>query len=202
MVKRCGAKIQKAVEDYLAQNGLSSHVANFKWEFNLVEDDTPNAWCMPGGKVVFYTGILPYTKSETGLAVVMGHEIAHAIARHGSERMGHQVIQQYGTQALATVLQDESEKSQLMFNAALGLGGKYLVMLPFSRSHETEADKMGLIFMAMAGYNPNEAVEFWGRMSQGGGQKPPEFFSTHPSDNTRIANLKAYMPEAMKYYKK
>ncbi|MBN2167552.1 MAG: M48 family metallopeptidase [Marinilabiliaceae bacterium] len=203
MVKRVGNKIAIAVEEFLKQNNLQSRIEGFQWEFNLVvEDETPNAWCMPGGKVVVYSGLLPYTKSEEGLAVVMGHEIAHAVARHGNERMSQQVGIQLGGVALATALSEKPQETQQIFMAAYGVGSEVGLMLPYSRSHETEADKMGLIFMAMAGYNPNAAVEFWQRMSQSGGQKPPEFLSTHPSDNTRIRNLKAYIPEAMKYYKK
>ncbi len=202
MVKKVGQKIATAVEAYLNDNGLSSHVKNFNWEFNLVDDDTPNAWCMPGGKVVFYTGILPFTKDEAGLAVVMGHEIAHAVARHGNERMS----QQMGVQAVATGLQvalkEKPKQTQQIYMGAFGLGAQYGMSLPFSRTHETEADKMGLVFMAMAGYDPAVAADFWTRMSQSGGQKPPEFMSTHPADETRIANIKAYLPEAYKYMKK
>ncbi|WP_430935326.1 M48 family metallopeptidase [Saccharicrinis sp. 156] len=202
LVKKVGKKIAAAVEEYLNNNGLSSHIDNFNWEFNLVEDDTPNAWCMPGGKVVFYTGILPYTKDEAGIAVVMGHEIAHAVARHGNERMS----QQMGVQAVATGLQvalkEKPEQTQQIYMGAFGLGAQYGMTLPFSRTHETEADKMGLVFMAMAGYDPAVAAEFWTRMSQSGGQKPPEFMSTHPADDTRIKDIKAYLPKAYKYMKK
>ncbi len=202
MIKRVGHRIANAVEKYLTEHGLSDRVKNFKWEFNLVENDTPNAWCMPGGKVVFYTGILPYCKTETGVAVVMGHEIAHAIARHGNERISQQ-------QGLATIqaglqiaLKDKPAETKQIWNTAFGVGAKFGVMLPFSRSHESEADKMGLVFMSMAGYQPAEAVEFWKRMGKSGGQKPPEFLSTHPADATRVKDLQAFLPEAMKYYKK
>lgn len=201
MVKRVGERIAKAVEQYMADNGYASHISGFEWEFNLVEDDTPNAWCMPGGKVVFYTGILPYTQNEEGLAVVMGHEIAHAVAKHGNERMSQQMGLQLGGTALAVALDEKPEKTKQIYMAAFGLGSQYGIMLPFSRTHETEADRMGLIFMAMAGYNPNAAVPFWERMAAMGGQKPPEWMSTHPADETRIKDLKEYMPEAMKYYK-
>ena len=173
---------------------------DFKWEFNLVEDNTVNAWCMPGGKVVFYTGILPITKDEKGIAVVMGHEIAHAIARHGNERMSQGLALQGGGIALSLALSDKPELTQNLFQQAYGLGGQ-LGMLKYSRSHDSEADKMGLVFMAMAGYDPREAVEFWKRMAAQGGQKPPEFLSTHPSDDTRIKDLEDFMPEALKYYK-
>ncbi|WP_075590752.1 M48 family metallopeptidase [Labilibacter marinus] len=202
MVKEVGENIASAVEKYLKDNGLGSHVENFSWEFNLVDDPTPNAWCMPGGKVVFYTGILPFTKDENGLAVVMGHEIAHAVARHGNERMS----QQMGVQAVATglqvAMQEQPEQTQQIYMGAFGLGAQYGMTLPFSRTHETEADKMGLVFMAMAGYDPAGAATFWKRMSESGGQKPPEFMSTHPADDTRIKDIQAYLPEAYKYLKK
>ncbi len=202
MVKSCGARISAAVEKFMNDNGMSDRIANFVWEFNLVDDETPNAWCMPGGKVVFYTGILPYTQTETGVAVVMGHEIAHAIARHGNERMSQQKgIQALGT-GLSMALNEKPAETQQIWMTAFGVGANVGVMLPFSRSHESEADKMGLIFMAMAGYNPAEAIDFWKRMGESGGQKPPEFLSTHPADETRVKDLQAYLPEAMKYYKK
>ncbi|MFZ2323460.1 MAG: M48 family metallopeptidase [Ignavibacteriaceae bacterium] len=202
MVKRVGVKIQKAVETYFAQNNLSKELEGYQWEFNLVESPDVNAWCMPGGKVVVYTGILPITKDETGLAVVMGHEIAHAVAQHGSERMSQQMLQQLGGVALSVALKNEPETTQSIFSAAYGVGTEVGVMLPFSRTHESEADHLGLIFMAMAGYNPNYAVDFWTKMAAQGGSKPPEFLSTHPSDETRIADIKKELPEAMKYYKK
>jgi predicted Zn-dependent protease len=202
MVKRVGEKISKAVEEYFGDHGMKKRLEHFKWEFNLVEDDTPNAWCMPGGKVVIYTGILPITKDETGLAVVMGHEIAHAVARHGNERMSQQMTVQLGGAALSVAIDEKPEKTQNIFMAAYGIGSQIGYMLPYSRTHESEADKLGLIFMAMAGYNPEESVDFWRRMSDQGGQKPPEFLSTHPSDETRINDLKEFMPEAMKYYRK
>ncbi|MCU4173538.1 M48 family metallopeptidase [Carboxylicivirga sp. N1Y90] len=202
MVKKVGKEIAAAVEKYMADNGYSNHIAGFDWEFNLVDDETPNAWCMPGGKVVFYTGILPYTKDEAGLAVVMGHEIAHAVAKHGNERMSNQMAVQTGGTALSVAIDEKPEETKAIYMAAFGLGSQYGFMLPYSRTHETEADKMGLIFMAMAGYNPQAAVPFWERMAAGGGQKPPEFMSTHPADDTRIKDLQAYMPEALKYYKK
>jgi len=200
MVRRVGNRIASAVEQYFREHGMSDRLKNFEWEFNLVEDDTPNAWCMPGGRVVVYTGILPITEDETGLAVVMGHEIAHAVARHGNERMSQQLtVQGFGT-ALAIAIDEKPEQTKNIFMAAYGLGSQLAYVLPYSRTHETEADQMGLIFMAMAGYNPQEAVDFWQRMSELGGQKPPEFLSTHPADETRVNNLKEFMPEAMKYY--
>lgn len=201
MVKRVGNRIAAAVTKFLKNKGMEGRINNFQWEFNLVEEDVPNAWCMPGGKVVVYTGLLPLTKDETGLAVVMGHEIAHAIARHGNERMSQELAVQMGGVALSTAIQDKPEETQMLFMSAYGIGSQVGVMLPYSRLHESEADKMGLIFMAMAGYNPQMAIPFWQRMSQSGGEKPPEILSTHPADETRITNLKEFMPEALKYYK-
>jgi predicted Zn-dependent protease len=203
MVKRAGDRIQHAVEQYFADNDLSGELANYEWEFNLVEDETPNAWCMPGGKVVIYTGILPITESEEGLAVVMGHEIAHAVARHGNERMSQGLIAQTGGMVLMKALEEKPEQTQALWMTAFGLGSQVGVMLPFSRLHESEADHLGLIFMAMAGYNPQEAALFWQRMQEmSGGGAPPEFLSTHPADATRIAQIEKLMPDAMKYYKK
>lgn len=203
MVKRVGVNIQKAVERYFAQNNLSSELEGYKWEFNLIESEEVNAWAMPGGKVVVYSGILPITKDETGLAVVMGHEIAHAVAQHGAERMSQGLLQQLGGAALSVALQNEPERTQNLFMTAYGVGSSVGVMLPFSRTQESEADRLGLIFMSMAGYNPNAAVDFWTRMSHNkGGGAPPEFLSTHPSDETRIADIKKELPEALKYYKK
>lgn len=202
MVKRVGVNIQRAVEKYFTQNNLSSELEGYKWDFNLIESKDANAWAMPGGKVVVYTGILPITKDETGLAVVMGHEIAHAIAQHGAERMSQGLLQQLGGVALSVALQNEPGTTQNLFMTAYGVGTTVGVMLPFSRTHESEADHLGLIFMAMAGYDPNAAVDFWTRMATQGGQKPPEWLSTHPSDETRIADLKKELPEALSYYKK
>lgn len=203
MVKRVGVNIQHAVETYFAQKNLSKELEGYAWEFNLVESPDVNAWCMPGGKVVVYTGILPITKDETGLAVVMGHEIAHAIAQHGGERMSHGLLQQLGGVALSVALKNEPEMTQNLFMTAYGVGTTVGVILPFDRSHESEADHLGLIFMAMAGYNPNAAVDFWTRMAaNSGGGAPPEWLSTHPSNETRIADIKKLLPEAMQYYKK
>jgi predicted Zn-dependent protease len=203
MVKRVGKKIQGAVENYFAQKKLSAELKGYEWEFNLVESKDVNAWCMPGGKVVFYTGILPITKDETGLAVVMGHEVAHAVAEHGNERMSQGLITQFGGLALAKALENKPSETQALWMGAFGLGAQVGVLLPFSRLHESEADRLGLTFMAMAGYNPNKAVDFWQRMAKlKGGQAPPEFLSTHPSDPKRIKDIKKHLPEALKYYKK
>jgi predicted Zn-dependent protease len=202
MVKRVGGRIQTAVEKYFTERNLSDKLKDYSWEFNLVESEEVNAWCMPGGKVVIYTGILPITKDEAGLAVVMGHEIAHAVAQHGSERMSQGLLTQLGGMALSKALEEKPEQTQQLWMAAFGIGAQVGVLLPYSRLHESEADHLGLIFMAMAGYDPNMAVNFWERMAQmKGGQAPPEFVSTHPSDETRIKNIKALMPEAMQYYK-
>lgn len=200
LLKRVGEKIAASVEQYLIDNGYESYIETFHWEFNLIESDVPNAWCMPGGKVVFYTGILPFTQTEAGLAVVMGHEIAHAVARHGNERMSHGMLTQMGGIALGEAMKEKPEETQAIFAAAYGIGSQVGVILPFSRKHEYEADQMGLIFMAMAGYDPREAVAFWQRMSEQEGQKPPEYLSTHPVDTKRIEALKQLMPEALKYY--
>ena len=203
MVKRVGTKVQNAVERYFASSGLSEHLANYQWEFNLVEDKQVNAWCMPGGKVVVYTGILPVAKGEAGLAVVMGHEIAHAIAEHGNERMSQGLMAQMGGVALSTALSTQTAATQQLWMSVYGVGAQYGAILPYGRMQESEADHLGLIFMAMAGYDPNEAISFWQRMSaQKSGQAPPEFLSTHPSDTTRIENIRRLIPEAMKQYKK
>ena len=202
MVQRAGANIQLAVEKYMVDNNLSDHLQGYKWEFNLVESDQINAWCMPGGKVVVYTGILPIAQDEAGLAVVMGHEIAHAIAEHGNERMSQQLLQQAGAVTLMIAMKDEPVQTQALWLAVYGVGTQVGIMLPYSRTQESEADHLGLIFMAMAGYNPEEAPVFWERMAAGKDGEPPEFLSTHPSSGTRISNLNSWMPEAMEYYKK
>ncbi len=201
MVKSCGARIQKAVQKFYADKKATADLKGFAWEFNVVESPEVNAWCMPGGKVVVYSGLLPITQDEQSLAIVMGHEIAHAIARHGNQRMSQALVVQFGGAALSVALAQKPALTQQLFAQAYGVTTN-LGALKYSRSHETEADKMGLIFAAMAGYNPEVAITFWQRMAaSGGGQKPPELLSTHPSDETRIRDLKAYMPEAKKYYK-
>jgi predicted Zn-dependent protease len=200
MVRRVGTRIQGAVETYMRANNMSSQLEGYKWEFNLVESDEINAWCMPGGKVVVYTGILPVCKEEAWLAVVMGHEIAHAVAKHGAERMSQGLVAQGLGAGLSVALANEPAQTQQLWMTAFGVGAQYGALLPFSRTQESEADHLGLDFMAMAGYDPHVAVPFWERMASGGGGKPPEFMSTHPSDATRVANLNKLMPEAMKYY--
>ncbi|MBN1447975.1 MAG: M48 family metallopeptidase [Bacteroidetes bacterium] len=202
MVRNVGKKIQSAVERYFAQHGLSGDLNGYQWAFNLIESNEVNAWCMPGGKVVVYTGILPVTRDEAGLAVVMGHEIAHAVAEHGNERMSQGLLTQLGGMALSEAVKEKPAETQQLWMAAFGVGAQVGVLLPYSRLHESEADRLGLIFMAMAGYNPQEAVNFWQRMSaMKSGSAPPEFLSTHPSDETRIKDLQKAMPEAMKYYR-
>jgi predicted Zn-dependent protease len=201
MVQEVGVRIQLGVEKYMADNNMSDRLEGYDWEFNLVESDQVNAWCMPGGKVVIYTGILPVTKDDAGLAVVMGHEIAHALAEHGNERMSQQLLQQAGAVGLMVAMRNEPVQTQALWLGVYGVGTTVGIMLPYSRTHESEADHLGLIFMAMAGYDPNEAPEFWKRMAAGKEGEPPEFLSTHPSSETRINNLKQWMPEAMGYYK-
>ncbi|MGB0524310.1 MAG: M48 family metallopeptidase [Flammeovirgaceae bacterium] len=202
MIKRVGNRIQTAVEAYMAEIGHSDRLEGFQWEFNLIDDPTQNAWCMPGGKVVFYTGILPICKDEEGVAVVMGHEVAHAVANHGGERMSQAMAVQLGGVGLQVAMTEKPALTQNLFLQAFGVGSQ-LGMLKFSRSHESEADEMGLYFSAMAGYDPQHAPAFWERMkAASGGQAPPEFLSTHPSNDTRIQQLNALMPKAMELYEK
>ncbi|MCL6524644.1 MAG: M48 family metallopeptidase [Thermoflavifilum sp.] len=200
MVQRVGERLAKAITLYLTQHGYGDRVANYHWEFHLVDNKEANAWCMPGGKVVVYTGILPYTRDENGLAVVMGHEIAHAIAQHGAERMSEQLLQQAGGQALAIFMQEKPQATRDAFLQAYDIGTTVGAVLPHSRKQESEADHLGLIFMALAGYDPHAALDFWQRMSQAGTAQIPTFLSDHPSDAQRIANIKKWIPEAMKYY--
>lgn len=200
MVERIGHRLATAATTFLKENGAAERVEGFKWEFNVVEENTVNAWCMPGGKVVVYTGILPVTQDEASLAVVMGHEIAHAIARHGNERMSQAIAVQGAGMTLEALTAQHPGLTRDIFLQSYGVGSQ-LGMLAYSRKHESEADKMGLVFMAMAGYDPRVAPTFWQRMSAQGGPAPPELLSTHPSDETRIHDLEAFMPEALKYYK-
>jgi len=198
-VSAIGVRISKAVEKYLRDNKLGNKVDGYKWEFNVVDSPEANAWCMPGGKVVVYTGILPLTKDDAGLAVVMGHEIAHAIAEHGNERMSQQLAVEAAGIGLDIYMQQKPQQTRDIFMSAFGIGSQ-VGMLGYSRQHELEADKLGLVFMAMAGYNPERAVSFWQDMSKVGGNKPPEILSTHPSDAHRIDKVKEFLPEALKYY--
>ncbi|MFY0653228.1 MAG: M48 family metallopeptidase [Cyclobacteriaceae bacterium] len=199
LIKNVGNRIQLAVEEYMTDNGYSDQLEGFAWDFNLIEQDVQNAWCMPGGKVAFYTGILPTCKDETGVAVVMGHEVAHAIANHGRERMSQGLITQGFLGGVAAAMGENPTATKELLMQSIGAGTQ-IGMLKFSRQHESEADKLGLIFMSIAGYDPREAPKFWERMSSGGGEQPPEFMSTHPSHETRISDLNAQIPNALKYY--
>jgi predicted Zn-dependent protease len=198
-VTTVGIRISQAVEKYLKDNGMSKKIEGYKWEFNVVDSKEVNAWCMPGGKVVVYTGILPLTKDDAGLAVVMGHEIAHAIADHGNERMSQELAVQAAGIGLSVYMQQKPQQTQQIFMSAFGVGSQ-MGILAYSRQHELEADKLGLVFMSMAGYDPERAISFWQEMSKAGGAKPPEIMSTHPSDERRIAQIQAFLPEAKKYY--
>lgn len=203
LVQRVGKNIASAVNQFLNESGYADEY-DFDWQFTLVEEDQINAWCMPGGKVAIYSGILPVTKNEAGLATVMGHEIAHAIAKHSAERMSQSIVAQAGGAAVGIATAEKSNTTRAVINTAYGLGGQ-LALLSYSRNQESEADRLGLVFMAIAGYNPNEAVGFWERMSQAkqssGGGAPPEFLSTHPSDARRINDIQKLIPEALAYYK-
>jgi len=201
-VKTVGNRLITAVKSYMNSNNYGNLIADYQWEVNVVQNNEKNAWCMPGGKIVVYTGILPITQDDAGLATVMGHEIAHAIAGHSAERMSQEMVAQ-GIGAAAGVALSKNPKTQSIFNTLYGVGTP-VAMLKFSRNQELEADRLGLIFMAMAGYNPQNATAFWNRMSDAsaGSQRPPEFLSTHPSDATRIAQIQKYLPEAKQYYKR
>jgi predicted Zn-dependent protease len=204
MVRRVGNKIAKAAEAFLSETGQRDKIKSYKWEFNLIEDDkTVNAWVMPGGKAAVYSGILPYTQDETGLAVVLGHEVGHALADHGNERMSDALLAQMGGMALSVALSSQQEQTKQLFMTVYGAGATVGFLLPYSRLHESEADRIGLTLMARAGYDPRKAIPFWERMSkQEGKSSPPEFLSTHPAPATRIADIKKYLPEALAYYEK
>lgn len=196
-VESVGMKIKAAAERWLKANGHPEYLNGYQWEYKLIDNKEVNAWCMPGGKIVVYTGILPVTKDDAGLATVMGHEVSHALANHGAQRMSAAQLQQIGAVGVAVATGNKSAEQQKMWQEYYGIGSQVGVMLPFSRSHESEADKIGLTLMAIAGYNPEQAIAFWERMSaSSSGAKPPEFMSTHPADATRIANLKRLIPEA------
>lgn len=196
MIKRVGERLSAAAQKWLTSEGRPEYLNDYRWEFNLVQDNTVNAWCMPGGKIVFYTGILPITQTETGVAVVMGHEIAHALLNHGQQRMSAGVLQQLGAAGVAILTGGSSPTTQALAMTAYGVGSNLLGTLPFSREHESEADHYGLILMAIAGYNPDEGAPLWERMAAMGGGGGPEFLSTHPSETSRIRNLRALAPEA------
>jgi predicted Zn-dependent protease len=202
MVKRVGSRIASAVTSYYRSQNLADELEGYKWEYNLVNNKDANAWCMPGGKIVVYSGLLPITQNEAALAVVVGHEVAHAVAKHGSERMSQGLLQQLGGVALDVALSNKSAETRNLFATAYGVGSTVGYALPHSRSQELEADRLGLIYTALAGYNPREAIPLWERMEKmSNGQRPPEFLSTHPAEATRIAQLNKYMNEALKYYK-
>ena len=200
MVQKVGARLTKAIERYFKNNNNSAALTGYNWEYNLVNDKLVNAWCMPGGKIVVYTGILPITQNENALAIVLGHEVSHALLQHGTQRMSQSMIQQVGGVALSVALSTKPAETQDMFLRAYGVGSAVGFTLPFSRKHELEADQYGLIWTVMAGYDPNEAIAFWDRMEKNSnGKTPPEFLSTHPSDVKRKEKIKAFLPEAMKY---
>lgn len=197
MVKRVGERIAASVSRYYILKGMSGQLQGYQWEYNLVVDSVVNAWCMPGGKIVVYTGILPITQTEDALAIVMGHEVSHALLQHGNQRMSSSMLQQLGGITLAVAMSQKPAETQNLFLNAYGIGTELGLMLPFSRSQELEADRYGLIWAAMAGYDVDESVRFWTRMSNvSQGQKQPEFLSTHPSDQTRIEKIKSFLPEA------
>lgn len=199
MVRRIGNDLKEAVVVYYRKTGKADELKDFAWEFNVVDSKDVNAFCMPGGKVVVFTGILPVTKNEDALAVVMGHEIAHALANHGNERMSQSMVAQLGMSSLDIALSQKPTQTRELVMVAAGVGAQYGVLMPFSRKHETEADEIGLYLMTMAGYNPAEAAPFWQRMSQSGGGSPPEFMSTHPDPKKRSQTLKELIPKAQKY---
>lgn len=199
-VRRVGQRLASAAERYLTERGLSTR--NYQWEFNVIKDDAvANAWCMPGGKVAVYTGIFPYTQDDNGLAVVMSHEIAHAIANHGNERMSQAMLTQLGEVALSSAMRNQPSRTKELFQLSYGVASQVGVLLPYSRLHESEADRIGLTLMAMAGYDPRAAVPFWQRMGEAdGGRRPPELLSTHPAPRSRIENIERFLPEALEHY--
>ncbi|MCG6974545.1 MAG: M48 family metallopeptidase [Desulfobacterales bacterium] len=203
MVRKVGNRISKAAEAFLADMGRKDQIRNYQWEFNLIQDDkVVNAWVMPGGKAAVYTGILPYTKDENGLAVVLGHEVGHAIAEHGNERMSQALLANMGAVALSAALAQKPDQTRQLFMTVYGVGTNVGVLLPYSRLQESEADRIGLMLMARAGYDPRAAVPFWERMNREEKTSQPEFLSTHPAPSTRIADIERYIPEAMPYYRR
>lgn len=200
-VRNVGVRLTAAVKQYMQQNGLESGIEGYQWQYNVIQSDELNAWCMPGGQIAFYEGIMPICRDDNGVAVVMGHEIAHAIARHGNERMSQQLAIQMSGVALSEALSTQKETTQQLALAAFGVGSSLGVILPYSRTHESEADELGLYFMAMAGYDPQTAPAFWERMIAQGRSGTPEFLSTHPNPENRIRELQKHMPKAMEYYR-
>jgi predicted Zn-dependent protease len=202
MVRRVGQRVSQAVQQYYQQQGMGDQLQGYKWEYNLVQDNAANAWCMPGGKIVVYSGLLPVTQNEAALAVVVGHEVSHALFQHGNERMSQGLVQQLGGVALSVAVSAQPAATQNLFLQAYGVGSQVGLLLPFSRKQELESDRYGLRWAAMAGYNPREAIPLWQRMQKmAQGNKPPEFLSTHPAEETRIQQLQKFMPDALKYYK-
>lgn len=202
MVRRVGGRIARSAETFLREHGLESDLQYYDWEFNLIDDDeTANAFCISGGKIAVYTGLLPITENEGGLAVVVAHEVAHALANHGGERMSQLLVAELGGMALAKAVEKEPERTQELWLTAYGIGAKFGFLMPYSRQHESEADRIGLILMAQAGYDPRAAIPFWQRMAAEGGPRPPEFLSTHPSPETRIEDIREHLPEALEYYR-
>ena len=201
LVKRVGQKLASAVENYLTTHGAANDVANFAWEFNLVKSNEVNAFCMPGGKIVVYEGLLPVTQDETSLAIVLGHEIAHAVAKHSAEQMSKQLRQQYGTKIAGNILNKTAGSQIANIATQAAQVGFSFANLKYSRDNESEADHIGLIFAAMAGYDPQLAIPFWQRMAALNGNKTPTYLSDHPNDAQRIADLQKVMPEALTYYK-
>ena len=201
-IARIGKRLSKAIQQFYSGKGQAHLLEGFQWEYNLVKSDEINAWCLPGGKIVVYTGLLPVVENDRALAIVMGHEIAHALAKHGNERLSQSTLQQLGGVALSVAVAGESQAAQEVLLDAYGIGTTLGGILPFSRKHELEADKLGLIYAALAGYDPREAIPLWERMEKAAkGNKPPEFLSTHPSEEDRIERLREMMPKALAYYK-
>ena len=201
-VQRVGMRIARAAEDYLREQGLGHKVSRFRWEFQLIADDqTANAWVMPGGKAAVYSGLLKFTRNDAGLAVVLGHEVAHAIAGHGNERLSQGLVAQMGAAALAAAVSQQPAATREIFNQAYGVGAQVGILLPYSRLHETEADRIGLVLMARAGYDPREAIALWERMNARGGPRPPELLSTHPAPTSRIQAIRRELPKALLYYR-
>lgn len=199
-VEEVGARITEAVIEYMELKGLRDQIDGFTWQYTVLESEEKNAWCMPGGQIAFYEGIMPVCEDKNGIAIVMGHEVAHAIAKHGNERMTQQLLINMGGLALSEALKTKKEETQQLALAAFGVGTNLGLALPYSRTHETEADELGLYFMAMAGFDPRTAPAFWERMESDGGERPPEFLSTHPNPSNRIEKLKQIMPKAIEYY--
>lgn len=200
-VARVGGRLARAVDQFVIEKGISPNGTGYRWEFVLIDDPTPNAFCLPGGKIAVYTGLLPVTRDDAGLAVVISHEIAHALARHSNERLSQMLLVQYGGAHLSEAVKNNPEETRKNIMTAFGLGANIGVLLPYSRAQETEADRIGLALMAYAGYDPHRALDFWARMAELGGSGMPEFLSTHPLDQARIGSIKADIPEAMKYYR-